>query len=46
MGMVMNKFFLLCYVHTLSDYGLFAGGGEMIVDVFLDHSTYASPPSR
>jgi cysteine desulfurase/selenocysteine lyase len=24
----------------------FLGGGEMIVDVFLDRSTYASPPSR
>lgn len=22
------------------------GGGEMIADVFLDHSTYAEPPSR
>lgn len=22
------------------------GGGEMISDVFLDHSTYAEPPSR
>ena len=22
------------------------GGGEMIQDVFLDHSTYADPPSR
>ena len=25
---------------------LFLGGGEMISDVFLDHSTYAEPPSR
>lgn len=25
---------------------LFSGGGEMISDVFLDHSTYAEPPSR
>lgn len=24
----------------------FLGGGEMIQDVFLDHSTYAEPPSR
>nr|GEV42892.1 cysteine desulfurase 1, chloroplastic-like [Tanacetum cinerariifolium] len=24
----------------------FLGGGEMIKDVFLDHSTYADPPSR
>eukprot|EP00898_Chlorokybus_atmophyticus_P000936 jgi/Chlat1/1843/Chrsp14S02228 len=24
----------------------FMGGGEMIADVFLDHSTYAEPPSR
>lgn len=24
----------------------FLGGGEMISDVFLDHSTYAKPPSR
>lgn len=23
-----------------------SGGGEMIADVFLDHSTYADPPSR
>lgn len=22
------------------------GGGEMISDVFLDHSTFAEPPSR
>lgn len=22
------------------------GGGEMIQDVFLDHSTYAAPPAR
>lgn len=25
---------------------IFAGGGEMISEVFLDHSTYADPPSR
>lgn len=25
---------------------LSAGGGEMISDVYLDHSTYAEPPSR
>ncbi|KAK4479407.1 hypothetical protein RD792_014920 [Penstemon davidsonii] len=25
---------------------LFSGGGEMISDVYLDHSTYAEPPSR
>lgn len=25
---------------------LLLGGGEMISDVFLDHSTYAEPPSR
>ena len=24
----------------------FLGGGEMIQDVYLDHSTYAEPPSR
>lgn len=24
----------------------FLGGGEMISDVFLDHSTFAEPPSR
>lgn len=24
----------------------YMGGGEMIQDVFLDHSTYAAPPSR
>lgn len=24
----------------------FVGGGEMISDVFLDHSTYLDPPSR
>lgn len=23
-----------------------AGGGEMISDVYLDHSTYTEPPSR
>ncbi|XP_043725912.1 cysteine desulfurase 1, chloroplastic [Telopea speciosissima] len=30
----------------LSKMDPFLGGGEMIVDVFLDHSTYADPPSR
>lgn len=25
---------------------LYVGGGEMISDVFLDHSTFADPPSR
>lgn len=25
---------------------LVLGGGEMISDVYLDHSTYAEPPSR
>lgn len=25
---------------------LFLGGGEMISDVFYDHSTYQEPPSR
>lgn len=25
---------------------VFVGGGEMIADVFLDHSTYAESPSR
>lgn len=24
----------------------YMGGGEMIADVFLDHSTFAEPPSR
>ena len=27
-------------------FSFFLGGGEMISDVFLDHSTYAEPPSR
>jgi len=30
----------------LNDMPPFLGGGEMIADVFLDHSTYALPPSR
>lgn len=30
----------------LSSMPPFLGGGEMISDVFLDHSTYADPPSR
>ncbi|XP_077236993.1 cysteine desulfurase 1, chloroplastic-like [Tasmannia lanceolata] len=30
----------------LSSMPPFLGGGEMIADVFLDHSTYAEPPSR
>ncbi|KAL5720830.1 Cysteine desulfurase 1 [Ranunculus cassubicifolius] len=30
----------------LSDMPPFLGGGEMISEVFLDHSTYADPPSR
>ncbi|KDP34559.1 hypothetical protein JCGZ_11109 [Jatropha curcas] len=30
----------------LSSMPPFLGGGEMISDVFLDHSTYAEPPSR
>ncbi|KAF3455258.1 hypothetical protein FNV43_RR05706 [Rhamnella rubrinervis] len=32
--------------HLLSAMPPFLGGGEMISDVFLDHSTYAEPPSR
>uniref|UniRef100_A0A7C9EBY4 cysteine desulfurase n=1 Tax=Opuntia streptacantha TaxID=393608 RepID=A0A7C9EBY4_OPUST len=30
----------------LADMPPFLGGGEMISDVYLDHSTYADPPSR
>lgn len=30
----------------LQDLPPFLGGGEMIAEVFLDHSTYAEPPSR
>lgn len=33
-------------IHTRLYYCLYAGGGEMIVDVFCDRSTYAGPPSR
>ncbi|XP_008218813.1 PREDICTED: cysteine desulfurase 1, chloroplastic [Prunus mume] len=36
-------FLISCVLNVLP---LFLGGGEMISDVFLDHSTYAEPPSR
>ncbi|KAF4356281.1 hypothetical protein F8388_000728 [Cannabis sativa] len=38
--------FLYGKSHLLSSMPPFLGGGEMISDVFLDHSTYAEPPSR
>ncbi|KAK3003058.1 hypothetical protein RJ639_018940 [Escallonia herrerae] len=38
--------FLYGKSQLLSDMPPFLGGGEMISDVFLDHSTYAEPPSR
>ena len=38
--------FLLCRLEVLETMPPFLGGGEMIQDVFLDHSTYAEPPSR
>ncbi|KAL5579968.1 hypothetical protein UlMin_012410, partial [Ulmus minor] len=38
--------FLYGKSHLLSTMPPFLGGGEMISDVFLDHSTYAEPPSR
>jgi cysteine desulfurase/selenocysteine lyase len=38
--------FLYAKREILSDMPPFLGGGEMISDVFLDHSTYAEPPSR
>ncbi|KAK6933523.1 Aminotransferase class V domain [Dillenia turbinata] len=38
---------ILCgKIDLLSAMPPFLGGGEMIADVFLDHSTYAEPPSR
>ena len=41
---------LLCAVHirydVLETMQPWMGGGEMIQDVFLDHSTYALPPAR
>lgn len=36
----------LCRLEVLEQMPPFLGGGEMIQDVFLDHSTYAEPPSR
>lgn len=38
--------FLYGKIDILSSMPPFLGGGEMISDVFLDHSTYAEPPSR
>ncbi|KAK4741960.1 hypothetical protein SAY87_025548 [Trapa incisa] len=38
--------FLHGKIELLSEMPPFLGGGEMISDVFLDHSTYAEPPSR
>ncbi|XP_065877389.1 cysteine desulfurase 1, chloroplastic [Euphorbia lathyris] len=38
--------FLYGKSELLSTMPPFLGGGEMISDVFLDHSTYADPPSR
>ncbi|KAK8515674.1 hypothetical protein V6N13_139358 [Hibiscus sabdariffa] len=38
--------FLFGKSNLLLDMPPFLGGGEMISDVFLDHSTYAEPPSR
>ncbi|KAA8519056.1 hypothetical protein F0562_016170 [Nyssa sinensis] len=38
--------FLYGKSELLSSMPPFLGGGEMISDVFLDHSTYAEPPSR
>ncbi|XP_031499078.1 cysteine desulfurase 1, chloroplastic [Nymphaea colorata] len=38
--------FLYGKSETLATMPPFLGGGEMIADVFLDHSTYAEPPSR
>ncbi|KAL4339142.1 hypothetical protein GQ457_08G001740 [Hibiscus cannabinus] len=38
--------FLFGKSNLLLDMPPFLGGGEMISEVFLDHSTYAEPPSR
>ncbi|KAL3146011.1 hypothetical protein ABBQ38_015368 [Trebouxia sp. C0009 RCD-2024] len=38
--------FLWGKLEVLEQMPPFLGGGEMIQDVFLDHSTYAEPPSR
>ncbi|KAE9591572.1 hypothetical protein Lal_00038941 [Lupinus albus] len=38
--------FLYGKIDILSSMPPFLGGGEMISDVYLDHSTYAEPPSR
>ena len=35
-----------CRYEVLESMAPWMGGGEMIQDVFLDHSTYADPPSR
>ena len=37
---------MLYRLEVLEEMPPFMGGGEMIQDVFLDHSTYAEPPSR
>ena len=37
---------VMCRLEVLEQMPPFLGGGEMIQDVFLDHSTYAEPPSR
>jgi len=38
--------FLFGKAEILEEMPPFLGGGEMIADVFLDHSTYAAPPTR
>ncbi|XP_061366919.1 cysteine desulfurase 1, chloroplastic isoform X2 [Gastrolobium bilobum] len=38
--------FLYAKIDLLSSMPPFLGGGEMISDVYLDHSSYAEPPSR
>ena len=37
---------LMCRLEVLEQMPPFQGGGEMIQDVYLDHSTFAEPPSR
>jgi hypothetical protein len=36
----------VCRYEVLDSMAPWMGGGEMIQDVFLDHSTYAEPPGR
>ena len=36
----------VCRYEVLDSMTPWMGGGEMIQDVFLDHSTYAEPPGR